>query len=179
MLIFASIFGVGFLVLIISMVFGTDHDVDVGGGDADFGHDVSDATHGPSVFSFRIISLLLVGFGAVGFGFRATTSLSMFQSSMAGIGGAVAVGALGYLIIRMFYSSQTSSTISDQDIIGLTGNLIDAIHGDQNGQISCIVRGREITYLARSVDGQSINRGASVRIIEKAGSIVVVKPVKD
>jgi len=178
MLIFATIFGVGFVILIINLIFGADHDVDTGA-DVGIGHDVDGGGHGPSIFSLRIISLLLVGFGAVGFGFRATTDMSMFQSSMAGIAGAIAMGAFGYLIIRMFYASQTSSTISDQDIIGLTGNLIDAIHGDQNGQVSCIVRGREITYLARSADGQSINRGAPVRIVEKAGSVVIVKLAKE
>lgn len=176
MLIFATIFGVGFVILILNLIFGADHDIDTG---VDIGHDIDGGGHGPSIFSLRIISLLLVGFGAVGFGFRATTDMTMFQSSMAGIGGAIVMGAFGYLVIRMFYASQTSSTISDQDIIGLTGNLIDAIHGDQNGQVSCIVRGREITYLARSADGQSMNRGTPVRIIEKTGSIVIVKPAKE
>jgi membrane-bound ClpP family serine protease len=123
----------------------------------------------------RIISLLLVGFGAVSFGFRATTDFSMFQSSMAGIGGAIAVGALGYLIIYMFYSSQTSSTIMDSDLSGQTANVIDAITDDETGQISCVIRGREITYLARSADGRSIKRGASVRIVKKSGNVVIVK----
>ncbi len=173
MLIFATIFGVGFAILIINLIFGGDADADA---DADVGDDI-DGGHGPSVFSMRIISLLLVGFGAVGFGFRATTEMSMFQSSMAGIGGAVAIGALGYLIIRMFYSSQTSSTISEQDIIGQTANVIDTMSENQNGQVACIIRGREITYLARSVDGSTINRGISVRIIEKTGSVVIVKPI--
>lgn len=177
MLIFATIFGVGFVILIINLIFGADHDVDASA-DADIGHDM-DSGHGPSIFSMRIISLLLVGFGAVGFGFRATTDMTMFQSSLAGVGGAIAVGALGYLIIRMFYASQTSSTISDHDLIGQTGNLIDAIHDDQIGQVSCIVRGREITYMARSADGSSINRGTPVRIVEKAGNVVIVKPANE
>ena len=176
MLIFASIFGVGFLVLMIGLIFGSDSELDA---DADIGDAGDFGGHGPTVFSMRIISLLLVGFGAVGFGFRATTDMSMFQSSMAGIGGAAAVGALGYLIIRMFYTSQISSTISNQDIIGQTANLIDAIEGDQNGQVACVIRGREITYLARSADGSSIHRGVSVRIIEKAGNVVIVKPINE
>jgi membrane-bound ClpP family serine protease len=176
MLIFATIFGIGFAILIINLIFGGDADTEADV-DMDMDHDVGAGGHGPSVFSMRIISLLLVGFGAVGFGFRATTDFSMFQSSMAGIGGAVAIGALGYLIIRMFYSSQTSSTIFDGDIIGQTANLIDAINADQNGQVSCIIRGREITYLARSLDGSSIERGVPVRIVEKTGNIVIVKPI--
>lgn len=176
MLIFASIFGVGFLILVLSLIFGHDTDVDAG---MDVGHDVGGDAHGPSVFSIKMIALLMVGFGAVGFGMRATTELSMFQSSLAGVIGALAVGGIGYVILRMFYASQASSIVGDDDIVGIDGNLIDAIERDQNGQIACVVRGREITFLARSHDGQSIRRGAPVRIIGKTGSIVTVKEIQN
>ena len=176
MLIFASIFGVGFLILIISLIFGHDTDVDAG---IDMDHDVGGDAHGPSIFSIKMVSLLMVGFGAVGFGMRATTDLTMFQSSLAGVGGAIAVGAIGYFILRMFYASQASSTISDQDILGVDGNLIDGINHDQNGQVACVVRGREMTFLARSHDSQSIRRGTPVRIVGKSGSIVTVKEISE
>ncbi|HKK20095.1 MAG TPA: hypothetical protein VJ983_01375, partial [candidate division Zixibacteria bacterium] len=94
MVIFATIFGVGFLVLLISIIFGHDTDVHV---DADAsGVDA----HGPGVVSVKMIALMMVGFGAVGFGTRATTDWSMFKSSMAGLVGAAAVGVAGYLILR-------------------------------------------------------------------------------
>ncbi len=168
MLVFASIFGFGFIILIFNLIFGGDGDVDV---TTDVGID----THGPGILNVRMVALLMVGFGAAGFGVRVTTSASMFQASLAGIGGAAVVGAIGYLIIRAFYASQVSSTISDNDIIGQTGNLIDAIQDDKYGQVSCVVRGREITYLARSVDGKSIDRNAPVRIIGKTANIVSVE----
>jgi membrane-bound ClpP family serine protease len=162
---------VGFFLLIISLIFGHDTDIHA---DADFDHD----THGPSIFSVKMIALLMVGFGAVGFGVKATTTGSMFQASMAGILGAVVVGIAGFFIIKMFYRSQESSTISDEDLIGQTANLIDAIGASGNGQIACIVRGREITFLARSSDGQPINRGVPVRILSKAGNTVTVEPIE-
>ncbi|UCC44753.1 MAG: NfeD family protein [Candidatus Zixiibacteriota bacterium] len=172
MLIFASIFGVGFIILIIGFIFGGDGDADAG---SDVGGDAHDGAHGPSIFSVRMIALLMVGFGAVGFGARATTDWTMFQASMAGVGGAVVIGIAGYLVIRAFYASQASSTIADHDIIGATANMIDAIDGAGNGQVACVVRGREITFLARSADGQSIPRGAPVRIVSKSGSRVTVE----
>ena len=171
MIIFATIFGVGFFILILNLIFGGDHDIDV---DAD-----ADVGGGPNIFSTKVISLLMVGFGATSFGFRATTDMSMFQCSMAGIGGALVVGALGLIILKFFYSSQSSSTITDKDIIGQTANLIDSIAGDQNGQVSCIIRGREITYLARSFDRQSIKRGVPVVIVSITGNIVTVKPADE
>ena len=172
MLIFASIFGVGFLSLILGLIFGGDGDVD---DDTDLGGDAHDGSDGPSIFSIRMVSLLMVGFGSVGFGARATTDWTMFQSSMAGVGGAIVIGIAGFLVIRAFYASQASSTIADHDIVGVTANLIDAIDGAGNGQVACVVRGREITFLARSVDGQSIPRGVPVRIVGKSGSRVTVE----
>jgi membrane protein implicated in regulation of membrane protease activity len=169
MLIFATIFGVGFLLLIISLIFGHDFDHDV---DSGIDHD-----GGPSIFSVKMISLLMVGFGAGSFGVRATSNATMLQASIAGIGGAVIIGAVGYAIIRAFYTSQASSTITNQDIVGCEATLIDAISQSGNGQVSCILKGREMTYLARSSDGQSIARGTPVRIISRSGNVVTVEPL--
>ncbi|MEW6411319.1 MAG: NfeD family protein [Candidatus Zixiibacteriota bacterium] len=168
--IFATLFGVGFLILLLSVIFGHDAEAD---GDTDTGGDSS----GPSIFSVRMISLLMVGFGAASFGVRASTDATMFVSSMAGVGGAIVVGAFGYLIIRMFYASQESSTVVDNDIIGCRGNLIDAIPPGGSGQIACVIRGREMTYLARSKDGSPIGRGVPVRVIGKTGNTVTVEPL--
>jgi membrane-bound ClpP family serine protease len=171
MLIFVSIFAVGFVILLLSMIFGHDGNV---GADAD----ADGMDHGPNIFSVKMLSLILVGFGAGGFGLRASTEASMFVSSMAGVGGSVIVGAFGYFILRTFYRSQASSTIVDQDIVGCEGNLIDGIAQDGRGQISCIIRGREITFLARSRDGSPIKRGAAVKIVGKTASVVTVEPLE-
>lgn len=179
MLIFATIFGVGFVLLIVNLIFGHDmdhgYDHDASGG---LDHDTDTSMHGPSVFSIRVISLLMVGFGALSFGVRATTSASMFVASMAGIGGAVVIGGVGYFIIKAFYMSQASSTVTDRDIVGCDGTLLDAISENGLGQITCVLRGREMTYLARSKDGLAIPRGAQVRVISKSGNAVIVEPIK-
>jgi len=173
MVIFASIFGVGFAILLISLIFGSDGDVDV---DADVDMH-SDIGHGPSVFSFKMIAMLMVGFGATGFGFRATTDYTMFQASMAGVVGALILTALGYFIMRAFYTSQASSTISNDDIIGQEASLIDMIDNGHNGQVLCVIREREYTFLARSSDGQTIAKGAIVKIVGKIGNIVTVEKI--
>lgn len=171
MIIFATIFGLGFAVLLISLFSGGDTDVDV---DGDVSLD-TDVAHGPSVFSIKMVALLMVGFGATGFGVRATTDWSMFQASMAGIVGAVILTSIGYVILRAFYTSQASMTIGDSDIIGVEANLIDKIDGSHNGQVSCMIRGREFTFLARSHDAQTIEKGAIVKIVGKTGNIVTVE----
>jgi hypothetical protein len=168
MLVFVSIFGVGFAILLLSMIFGHDGDADA---------DADGLDHGPSIFSTKMMALIMVGFGAGGFGFRATTDASMFAASMAGVGGSVFVGLIGYFILRTFHRSQASSTIVDQDIIGSSGTLLDGITDDGRGQVSCVLRGREITFMARSQDGQSIKRGTPVRIIAKTATVVTVESI--
>lgn len=170
MLIFVTIFGVGFLLLILNLMFGHDFEHEF---DSSLDHDT-----GPNIFSIKMIALLMVGFGAASFGARATTKASMLQSSFAGVGGAIVVGIVGYLIIRAFYASQGSSTVTNQDLIGCTATLIDAISEKGTGQVSCILRGREMTYLARSKDGKAIAKGTPVKVISKTGNIVAVEPIE-
>ena len=122
-----------------------------------------------------MIALLMVGFGAAGFGIRATTEYSMFYSSMGGVCGAGIMGIIGYLIIRAFYTSQESSTINDADVIGHNANVIDTIGEGTNGQIVSIIRGREITFLAKAEDGLMISKGSQVTIVSKIGNVVIVK----
>lgn len=176
MLIFITIFAVGFVILLISLIFGHDTDID-----ADVDGDVSDVVesdaHGPSIFSVKMVALLMVGFGAVGFGVRSTSESEMWIASLAGVGGAAVIGIIGYLIIRAFYASQESSTITDGDVIGQRATLLDAITEGGNGQVVCIIRGREMTYLARSADGKPIDRGTPVRITDKTGPRVTVERV--
>jgi membrane-bound ClpP family serine protease len=164
------------LLLLINLIFSHDTDMHVSHDFSDGGHD-TDGSHGPSIFSVRMISLLMVGFGALSFGVRATTDASMFVASMAGIGGAVVIGGVGYTIIRAFYASQASSTITEQDLIGSQATLLDGIPEKGYGQIACVLRGREITYLAMSKDGRTIPRGAQVRVTGKSGNAVIVEAI--
>ncbi|MEZ5360647.1 MAG: NfeD family protein [Candidatus Zixiibacteriota bacterium] len=171
MILFATIFGVGFLLLISSLIFGGDDvDADV---DGDFDHGFD---HGPSIFSLKMISLLMVGFGAMAFGIRATTDATMFIASMSGIGGAIVVGIIGYLIIRAMYMSQANSTIGNQDIIGASGTLIDAVPAGGRGQVACIIQGREVTFVAMNVeDGEAIPKSTPVKIVSRIGNSVKVQ----
>jgi len=175
-IIFATIFGVGFVLLILNLLFGHDADADADMGDVSA--DADHGFHGPNILSFKVVALFMVGFGAVGFGVRATTDHGMFTASMAGLGGALIVAAIGYVVIRAFWVSQASSTITDSDIIGQSGTLTDGIGVGAVGQVACVVRGREITFLARSRTNTEIKRGAVVRIVSKAGNTVTVEPTE-
>jgi membrane protein implicated in regulation of membrane protease activity len=97
---------------------------------------------------------------------------------MAGIAGAIVIGGVGYFIIRAFYASQASSIITDSDLVGCTATLLDAIPRNGSGQIACVLRGREITFLAHSKDGRPMAKGARVRVVEKSGNVVIVETLE-
>lgn len=120
----------------------------------------------------------MVGFGGTGFGFQTGTDWSTAMVTLAACGGAFVMGALGYLIIKSFWTQQTSSTIKAADIIGCTGRLIDAIPQNGIGQVEYPVRGRQDTSLARTSDGHAIPVGRTVKIVEKSGQHVIVEEVK-
>ncbi len=172
MLLFASIGLLGFAILLISLMFGTDHDHDFSGHDHDT---VSDGDGGPSVFSVKMFAIEMVGFGVTGFGVLAGTDLSMLVASLFGLGGAVVMGLLGFMIIKSIWKQQASSTITRTDIIGAIGHLIDAVPANGVGQVACSVRGREDTYIARTKDGHAIPLGTTVKIIDKVGQHVIVE----
>ena len=169
---FIIIGGLGFLILLISAVFGHDHDHDF----ADHDHDgMHDGDKGPSVFSIKMFAIAMVGFGGTGFGFQTGTDWPTSLVTLAACGGALVMGALGYVIIKSFWGQQTSSTVKASDIIGCTGRLVDAIPQNGVGQVECPVRGRQDMFLARTNDGHAIASGRTVKIIEKSGQHVIVE----
>lgn len=172
MLLFATIGILGFTLLLISLIFSHDHDHDF----ADHDHPgISDGEGGPSVFSVKMFAVEMVGFGVTGFGVKAGTDWSTLVASLCGIGGALVMGAVGFVIIKSVWRQQASSTITRADIIGSTGRLIDAVPADGVGQVACSVRGREDTYLARTKDGHAIALGRTVKVIDKVGQHVIVE----
>lgn len=170
-MVFATIGIFGFAILLLSLLFGHDHDHDFSDHDHDGAHD---GDKGPSIFSVKMLAIVMVGFGIAGFGISAGTDWSMLAASLCGIGGAVVMGFLGYTVIKTIWSQQASSTITKSDIIGAVGRLIDAIGKDSVGQVACNVRGREDTYMAKTEDGHAIPLGATVKIIDKVGQYVIV-----
>ncbi len=169
MLFFGVIFLIGFIVAIVTFAFGGDTDSDVSdGGDGDA------SGYTPNVLSVKMISLLVTGFGIVGFCARAN-GVSYPWSSFAGIGGAVFLGFFGYLIMAFFYRQQSSSTATEIDLIGAIGTVSDPIPDKGVGQVSCIIRNNPISYLARSKSQKRIEKGAQVKILSRASGCVYVE----
>ncbi|HLL99933.1 MAG TPA: hypothetical protein VK400_02680 [Pyrinomonadaceae bacterium] len=165
---FLIIGGIGFLFLLISLVVGDVFDA--------LGLDFSlDASHDFGIFDSRVISVFLVafgGFGALGvqMGFGAATS------SLLGLLGGVAFGAVVFFFGKFLYGQQSTSSVRAEDLIGRTAQVVVNIKPDQLGQISCRVGDEKVEKLARTVGGEEIKAGQLVRI-ESIGSDSVIVSV--
>ncbi len=168
MLVFAVIGMVGFFFLIVSALFGGagDHGLDHG---ADAGHD-----GGPSWFSTRVIAMFLTGFGATG-AIARSYERSYELSAGLGVITGLAVGFAGLQLIHFFTKQQASSTVLEDEMVGLLGTVSVPIPSSGLGQVVLEVRGRRVFPSARATTDAAIEEGAQVKIVRSAGSQVVVE----
>ena len=168
MLVFATIGMVGFFFLIVTALFGGDHDADHG---FEGGHDA-----GPSPFSLRIISLFLTGFGATG-AIARSYGMGYPLSSAAGVATGFVVGFAGLKLVGFFMQQQASSTVTDEDLVGTVGQVSVAIPAGGLGQVGLTVKGQRIYPSARAAGDAAIEDGAQVKVVRSAGNQVVVERI--
>lgn len=166
--IFLIIGGLGFLFLVISLIVGDIFDA-LG---FDFGLDTN---HDFGIFDSRVIAIFLTvfgGFGAIGM----TLGFSAGLSSLFGLIGGFIFGAAVFYFGKLLYSQQSSSSVSESDLIGRTAQVIVSIRPGHLGQISCLVGEERIEKLARTIGGEEIKAGQLVRIESIGSDSVIVSP---
>ncbi|MGB2712981.1 MAG: NfeD family protein [Vicinamibacterales bacterium] len=164
--VFLSIAAVGFVFLLISVVFGElfdhigfDHDLDMGG---------------PGFFSGRIISVFITGFGGFG-AVGVYYGLSPMAASALGFGSGLVFATIIFAFARFLYSQQASSRVDAADLVGQSARVVVAIPAGGVGQIRCRIGEELVDKIAQSDDGAAIPENASVRIAEILGETVIVK----
>jgi hypothetical protein len=170
--VFLGIAALGFLFLIVSLVFGEilDH--------ADVGHDFDHGAEGPGFLSPRVIAVFVTAFG--GFGAIATyAGLGVVTSSLIGFVGGLALGGLVYMFASFLYSQQATSTVTISELVGRTAQVTVGIPASGSGQVRCLVGESIIEKIARSKDGAAIPNNALVRIDEIVGESVIVSPASE
>lgn len=167
--IFLAIGAIGFLFLLVSLVFGelfeglidTDHDVD-----GDHG--------GPGFFSTRVIAVFITAFGGSGaIGVR--YGLSTLGASLLGAGSGVVFGGIVYAFARFLYGQQSSSEVRTADLVGQVARVIIAIPAGGLGQVRCQIGEALVDKIARTADGAAVPENSMVKIEEVLGETVVVK----
>ncbi len=164
--VFIGIGSLGFLFLLISLVFGEifdSHDLD---------HDFD---HGPSFFSTRILSVFVTAFG--GFGAVGTQyGLTVLAASGVGFAGGAVFASLIYYFAQFLYNQQATTQLRTQDVIGLTARVVVSIPAGGVGQVRCRVGDEMVDRIAKAKDGSAIAENTVVRIEESLGEMVVVRP---
>jgi membrane protein implicated in regulation of membrane protease activity len=165
---FLAIAGVGFVFMMISLVFGEifdhfdvslDHDMDHGG---------------PGFFSSRALGVFVTAFGGSGaiatqYGFRPlAASLIGFTSGVV-FGGAVAAFA------RFLYGQQATSELKSYDLVGQSARVVVTIPAGGVGQIRCRLGEELIDKVARARDESSIPENTTVKVEEVLGEVVIVR----
>jgi membrane protein implicated in regulation of membrane protease activity len=166
--VFLVIAGIGFVFLLISLLFGEifEH---LGGA---FDHDLDHG--GPGFFSTRILSVFVTafgGFGAVGVHY----GLSTLGASGLGFASGAFFASLIYLFARFLYGQQASTDVRSADILGQTARVVVAIPAGGVGQVRCKVGEELIDKIAQSNDQQAIPENTTVRIEEVLGGSVIVR----
>lgn len=170
--VFLGIAAIGFLFLLVSLIFGGifDH-FDIGHGfDHDLGHG------GPGFFSTRVLSVFITafgGFGAIGI----SQGYGIFASSFFGFSGGVVLASVIYFFARFLFAQQASSAISSADLVGRTAQVTVGIPSGGVGQVRCLVGESMIDKIARSRDGAAVPLNSLVKIEEIVGESAIVNPM--
>lgn len=165
--VFLIIAGVGFLILLASLVMGDLFEsLGVDGG-FDSGPD------GPGFLDSRVISVFILSFG--GFGAIGTQAgFGIIASSLMGLAGGVVLGGLVSVFGRFLYKQQASSSVSSNQLVGRTAQVTVSIQSGSVGQVMCRVGEERVEKLARTRGNKEIKAGAIVRIDEIAGDSLIV-----
>ena len=168
--IFLIIGGIGFLFLLASLVIGDIFEA--------VGFDLNlDASSDFGVFDSRVIAVFLTAFGLFG-AIGAALGWNALGSSIFGLLGGFIFGAVIFYFGKFLYSQQSTSSVSPEELIGRTAQVIVGIKPNQVGQISCLVGEERVEKLARAASGEEIKAGQTVRI-ESVGSDAVLVRLDD
>jgi hypothetical protein len=164
-IVFLAIAAVGFLFLLISLLFGEmfEHGFD---------HDLSHG--GPGFLSTRVLSVFVTAFG--GFGAIGTYyGLGVVPSSGVGLVSGVVFAAPIYLLARFLYGQQASTDVHESDLVGIQARVIVGIPAGGVGQVRCRVGEQLVDKIARAADGAAIAENTAVKIETVLGETVVVR----
>ncbi len=168
--VFLAIAAVGFLFLLVSLVFSGIFEHFEGHFDHDGGVDHG----GPSFFSPRVLAVFITAFGGVGAVSISRGSTVLVASGLGFLSGVV-LASLVLVFARFLYGQQVSSDVRTADVVGQSARVIVGIPAGGVGQVRCRVGEELIDKIARSQDGVAIPENAVVRIEDVLGETVVVR----
>lgn len=152
---------------------GADVDVDV---DIDLEADI----HGAAVSPLKPVTI--AAFATV-FGGTGMILLKNSYSTLASLAAAAALGLIvSYLLYRLIIvplsRAQSTSAVSQAELIGGLAHAVLTMEDNNFGRIKYTVEGNSYSAPAKSIDGNIIAKGAPVVIIDIKKNIFYVKEIK-
>lgn len=181
--VFQLCFWVGVLFTIASFVLGQLFDLTELDADFDGDSDTNTTSSGKgetiiSPFKPVVIAAFVTVFGGVGIiglhylEFGALITLAMAFSS------ALLISSIMYrFLIVPLYKAQSTSAVSQQELIGLPAKVQLDIRGDCFGRITYIVNNNTYSAPARSVDNEEILKGTKVAIVDIDKNVFMVTKI--
>ena len=176
---------VGLIYAIIATILGGHH-FDFGGGHdiAVGGHDVGTEMSGGEVqfspLSPVVIATFITSFGAMGLISLFALKISPLLSVLVSVVVALAIAAVVFMAFaKLFSVTQSSSEAQIGELIGTIGEVTTPISATGLGEVAYVQRGSRYSSPAKSVDGNPIDRNASVKIVKVVGNTIYVQPAGD
>lgn len=168
LLLFAIIGGIGFVFLVISLVVGdvfeaVGLDLDGGATGTDFG-----------LLDSRVVAVFITAFGGFGV-IGAQMGYAAVGSSLIGLLGGIIFGGVVAVFGRFLIGQQASSSVTDDDLVGRTGQVTVAIKPGSIGQISVKIGDERVEKIARSKGGDELAAGSIVKVSAVAGDSLIVE----
>jgi membrane protein implicated in regulation of membrane protease activity len=167
-LVFLGIGSIGFVFLLVSLVFGGIFDHFDGGLDHDLDHG------GPGFFSTRVMSVFITAFGGVG-AIATHFDFGPLPASAIGLVSGVVIAAPVYYFARFLYGQQASSELLSHDLVGRTGRVVVGIPAGGVGQVRVKLGEELVDKIARGREPQAIAENTSVIVEEVLGETIIVK----
>lgn len=165
--VFLAIAGVGFVFMLVSLLFGEVFDHFDGGLDHDLDHG------GPGFFSSRVMGVFITAFGGSG-AIATHYGLGPLPASAVGLGSGLVFGGAVFAFARFLYGQQASSELRSTDLVGQSARVVVTIPAGGVGQVRCRLGDELIDKVARARDDSAIPENTTVKVEAVLGEVVIV-----
>jgi len=173
MIVFLAIMGAAIILALGGALFGHDHDA--GDHDHDFHDQGGDHEGTISIFSVKVISVFVMGFGGGG-AIAEYYGHGWVPSSLVGLAVGFVMGAIMYAVLSYLFGHQANSLVYANELVGRQGIVTIPIEPGAVGEVNVSCGDRIVTYLARtSTEGGILPKGCVVEVVSSAGNQLLVK----
>ncbi len=171
-LLFSLCFYTGIIFAVLSFLLGQVFGLFDGDGDLDFDADTPDALL--PIKPITVVSFITVfgGVGLIGLGQGLGATLALLLATASGL--LVATLLYRYVVLPL-YRAQNTSTVSQEELVGLPARVALDLRGDRFGSITYMVNGNSFTAPAKALSSTDLKQGEEVMIVRIQDNVFYVE----